>query len=126
MGLKKFLKPKIEKFVFFLILMGGINYISISVTNIPKGGDILAGLPLAFYPLKNAVLDTRGYSHMSFSFTNFAIDIVFWYVISCVAFFLYTKIISKKINNVGRNASLVSLAWFIREFLYNRFGLYEI
>ncbi|MCK4730783.1 MAG: hypothetical protein KAT28_05690 [Candidatus Aenigmarchaeota archaeon] len=95
MDWKEFFKLTIGKIILFLVLMVGINYTIISETYPPDGSDILAGVPLAFYPIKNSVLDSIDIPHITFSYENFIIDILFWYGVSGILFFLYNKFISK-------------------------------
>jgi len=91
MNWKEFLKPTIGKMILFLILMGGLNYWIISTTFI-LDARVLVGLPLAFYPIGGFMIweDAPPPPRVEFSWSNFAIDVAFWYVVSCglVAFYL--------------------------------------
>ena len=84
MGWKTFFKPTIVKVAIFLLLMGGLNYLIISSTRI-FDARILVGLPLGFWPIGGFMV-APGMPEpptIEFSWVNFIIDIIFWYLISC-------------------------------------------
>ena len=93
MDWKKFLKPTVVKIILFLILMGGLNCLVISTTHI-LDARILTGLPLGFYPIGGFMLweDHPPPPTVEFSWTNFVIDMVFWYLVSCGTVALYHKL----------------------------------
>ena len=97
MNWKEFLKPDWIKIVIFVILMGGLNYFIISTTEI-LDARILVGLPLGFWPKGSFYVQSGGPipPTVEFSSINFIIDIIFWYLISCVIVFVYRK--TKKKN----------------------------
>ena len=96
MNWKEFIKPTIGKVVIFLVLMGGLNYLHISTTYVCDA-TILVGLPLGFYPIGSfwAALGAPPPPTVEFSWGNFSIDVIFWYIVSCGVVALYYKI-SKK------------------------------
>ncbi len=92
MGWKTFLRPTIGKVVLFLLLMGGLNYLIISSTHI-LDARILVGIPLGFWPVGSFMAAaTTSPPSVEFSWTNFVIDVIFWYLISCGIVTLYHKI----------------------------------
>jgi len=96
--IKEFLMPTFWKIILFLILMVGLNCWIIFSTHI-LDARILVGLPLPFYPIGSFMI----WSNMppppivEFSWINFVIDIIFWYVVSCLIVFIYSKFKSRKI-----------------------------
>ena len=93
MKLKEFFKPSISKIILFILLMGVLNYIIISST-IVFYGKILVGFPLGFWPVEGFILLSNNTipSIVKFSWLNFIIDMIFWYVISCEIIELFKKI----------------------------------
>ena len=90
MDWKKFLKPDWRKILFFIITMGGLNYLWIS-GNYVLDARILFGLPLGFYP-KGGFMGHPGYPPpptVEFSWLNFFIDVIFWYLIACLIYYGY-------------------------------------
>ncbi len=85
MGWKEFFKPTLGKVILFIILMGGLNYQIISSTHVLDGMS-LAGAPFGFYPVGGyfVQIGQPPPPSLEFSYANFAVDIVFWYLISCV------------------------------------------
>ena len=95
MGCKEFFKPTIGKVILFLILMGGLNYLIISTTYV-SDARIVIGSPLGFWPIGSFYLQSGDIPPIvEFSWVNFIIDIIFWYLISCGIVSLY-RIIRKK------------------------------
>ena len=95
---KEFLKPTVGKIVVFLILMGGLNFLIISTTIIADAR-ILVGLPLGFYPMGSFFCQPNTAClppPVEFSWVNLIIDIVCWYLVSCVIIWIYSKIKKKK------------------------------
>lgn len=84
MNWKEFMRPAIGKMILFLILMGGLNYWIISTTFI-LDARVLVGLPLGFYPVGGFMMweDAPPPPTVEFSWTNFIVDVVFWYLVSC-------------------------------------------
>ncbi len=76
--------------------MGGLNYLIISSTHV-LDARILVGLPLGFWPIGSFMILPNAPTPptVEFSWTNFVIDIVFWYIISCGVVALYYKIRKK-------------------------------
>ena len=96
MAFKDFIKPSVWKIIIFIVLMGGINYYLISTMFI-LDARILVGVPLGFYPIGSFFLYSgQTPPVVEFSYLNFIIDLIFWYLISCLIIFTYTKIRSKK------------------------------
>ncbi len=93
MDLKEFLKPTAKKAIIFLASMGGLNYFWISGSGV-YDGMILFGLPLGFWPKGSfmATYNIRPPPHVGFSVMNFSIDIIFWYLISCLIISAYNKL----------------------------------
>ncbi len=92
MDLKEFLKPAVGKVILFLVSMGGLNYFWISGSGI-YDGMALFGLPLGFWPKGSfmASYDIQPPPRLEFSVMNFSIDIIFWYLISCLIISAYDK-----------------------------------
>lgn len=99
MDWKEFFKPSVGKVILFLILIGGLNYF---VVPIFFGGvsdaRILVGVPLGFYPVGS--FSCVGISPcnppvVEFSYVNFIIDLIFWYLISCLFVAWYKVAVSK-------------------------------
>jgi len=96
MNLKDFFKPTLGKVIIFLILMVGLNYWIISSTFV-SDARILIGLPLGFFPIGSSMIffDNITPPTVTFSWINLILDIIFWYLISCLIIGLYKKIIHK-------------------------------
>jgi hypothetical protein len=95
---KKFLKPTIGKIILFLILMGGINAFLILNISI-QDARILVGIPLGFYPIGSFYCQPNTACvppPVEFSWVNFIIDSVVWYLISCITIWIYAKLKKKK------------------------------
>ena len=92
---KEFLKPTVKKIILFAILMGGLNYLIISTT-VVVDARILVGIPLGFWPIGSFMRwpNAPAPPTVGFSLINFIIDIIFWYVLSCLIIWIYDK--SKK------------------------------
>ena len=92
MNWKDFFKPTTGKVVLFLILMIVLNYYLIS-TIVVADAVILVGTPLGFYPVGSmqCLSPSDCPSGPEFSYVNLIIDIVFWYVVSCIIVFIYKK-----------------------------------
>src|SRR5512136_442919 len=92
----KFLKPDWRKLFLFALLMGGLNYWWISGSNV-LDARVLFGLPLPFYPKGGFNLNFGGTPPtVKFSWLNFIIDIVFWYLVACIVFYSYEIIKNKR------------------------------
>ena len=94
MDWKKFLKPNFWKVLFFIILMGGINYWWISGNNVVDARELF-GLPLGFYPKGSFMGESPGYPPpptVEFSLLHFFIDIIFWYLIACLIYSFYDRL----------------------------------
>ena len=94
MKLKEFFKPSISKIILFILLMGVLNYIIISST-IVFDARILVGFPLGFWPVGSFMVwlaNTQILPIVEFSWLNFIIDMIFWYIISCGIIELFKKI----------------------------------
>ena len=93
MGWRDFLKPTILKIVIFLLTMGGLNYLIISTTYVIDAR-ILVGLPLGFWPVgsQKAWPNMPTPPSVEFSWTNFIVDAIFWYLFSCIVVFFYEKV----------------------------------
>jgi len=89
MGLKQFLKPNWEKIVLILILFGIGIVISILSNACIGCYDTILGFPLSFYVKKGWPPSEIGKT--TFSIPNLIIDIVFWYVLSCLIVWIYKK-----------------------------------
>jgi hypothetical protein len=86
MDLKEFFKPTLVKIIIFIILMAGLNYWIISNTHV-MDARILVGAPLGFYPIGSFMIwDSTAPPPPSveFSYVNLIIDLIFWYIISCL------------------------------------------
>ena len=92
MDWKNFFKPTIAKIIIFLLLMGGLNYWIISSTYV-LDARILVGIPLGFWPVGSFMArpNVPAPPIVEFSWINFIIDVVFWYLISCGVIALYHK-----------------------------------
>ncbi len=89
MDIKGFLRPTLGKVGLFAILMGGLNYLWISGTYV-EDTRILVGLPLGFWPVGSfGWIPVESSPTVEFSAMNFGIDIMFWYLISCIILFAY-------------------------------------
>ena len=91
MDWKKCLKPNFWKILFFIILMGGINFWWISGNNAMDASELF-GLPLGFYPKGSFMGEPLGYPSpptVEFSLLHFFIDIIFWYLIACIIYYFY-------------------------------------
>ncbi|MCX6815981.1 MAG: hypothetical protein NT120_03970 [Candidatus Aenigmarchaeota archaeon] len=91
-----FLKPTKGKIILFLVLVFVLNYFIISFVPVAQTGLVLAGIPLGFWlvggsGLGNLKLDAS----VNFSPTNFVVDLIFWYFVSCVIAEMYQKIRKK-------------------------------
>lgn len=96
MNWKEFFKPTIGRIFLFLILMAGINYYLISTTMI-FDGTALVGLPFGFWPV-GSIYARAGIPAplaVDFSWVNFMIDAVFWYIVSCLGFYAFSKVLNK-------------------------------
>lgn len=91
---QRFLKPDWRKIVIFLLLFLfiGLNKRSGACLYSEKGVlvycDSIVGLPLEF----NLITDYSTPINFPLLFT----DIIFWYLISCLTFWLYSKFINRK------------------------------
>ena len=96
MEIKTFFNPTLTKIIIFLLLMGGLNYLIISSTHV-LDARILVGSPLGFWPIGGFMIQTNGPNPpiVEFSWTNFIIDIIFWYLVSCGVVTIYHKIRKK-------------------------------
>ncbi|MEK6917988.1 MAG: hypothetical protein AABW51_03500 [Nanoarchaeota archaeon] len=112
MKFKEFIKPKLVKVVVFIIIGGYFTFFSNSIIEpscqsekiyIPEG--ILANLMLCphFYgnPLPARTNDPRTIDYVidNYGIPNYitiVIDILFWYIISCVVVELYYLLRNKK------------------------------
>ncbi len=95
MDWKRFLKPDWRKILLFIITMGGINYWWISGNTILDARELF-GLPLGFYPKGSFMSEPPGYPPpptVEFSWLNFFIDIIFWYLIACIIYYFYDRLI---------------------------------
>ncbi len=86
--MKEFLKPTIVKVILFFILIIISTWFS---SNLTYG---YGGWPLYFWPIKSFVSTGFEMSEVAppFSVLNFFVDIIFWYLISCLIIFIYNKI----------------------------------
>jgi hypothetical protein len=94
MGIKEFIKPTIGKIVLFVLLMVGITFYLI-MTNIIYDTMILVGFPLNFYPVGSVRILPDGSpltQIVEFSYLNFILNLIFWYLISCLIVYTYNKI----------------------------------
>lgn len=93
MKCKQFLKPDWRKLLFFIITMGGINYWWISGNQICDARELF-GLPLGFYPKGSFMGQPPGYPPspvVEFSWLNFIIDVIFWYLVACLIYYGYDR-----------------------------------
>ena len=95
MDWKAFFKPTITKIILFLLLMGGLNYWIISSTHI-LDARILVGIPLGFWPIGSFMArpNSPPPPTVEFSWINFIVDVVFWYLVSCGVITLYQKVVT--------------------------------
>ena len=90
MDWKEFFKPTKGKIILFVILFVVIILISVKLNFvIYKPGERGVGLPLI---LSYNKISELGEGYWDFSFLNFTIDIIFWYLTSCLFVFLFRKI----------------------------------
>jgi len=96
MDWKEFIKPDRRKLVLFCITFCGINYFCISTNNVLDARELF-GLPLPFYP-KGSFFLGFGESPptVEFSWFNFILDIIFWYLIASIVFYFYNNIRNKE------------------------------
>lgn len=83
MTLINFLKPTIGKIILLLLLMGGINGFIIGNTMI-LDAVVLVGVPLGFWPKGSwyLPLGSPPPPEIGFSWLNFLLDAIFWYVVA--------------------------------------------
>ncbi len=83
--------------------MGGLNYWWIS-NSYSLDARILLGLPLPFYPKGGFNLNFGANPPIVvFSWLNFILDILFWYIVACIVFYSYDiiKVRRKTKNKLG-------------------------
>ena len=94
MDWRNFLKPDWRKILFFIITMGGLNYWWISGNQVCDDR-LLFGLPFGFFP-KGSIFGENYPSlpipKVEFSWFNFFIDIIFWYLLACIIYYGYDSI----------------------------------
>ncbi len=90
MDWKEIFRPTISKIIIFLILMAGLIYSVLSDPG-PLDAVILSGLPFGFYPVGSWNVGFYTFEdgsiilpHVGFSYVNFGMDIIFWYLFSCI------------------------------------------
>ncbi len=90
MDIKQFFQPTYGKLLLFLILMGGLNYAYISVIGVTDAR-VLVGLPYGFWPMGSAMILPGRPSPptVEFSWINFILDMIFWYLASSVITAVY-------------------------------------
>jgi len=90
---KEFLKPDWRKILIFVVLMGVLNYLIISTTVI-LDARILVGIPFGFWPIGSFMMwpDATTPPTVEFSWINFIIDVIFWYLLSCLIIWTYYKV----------------------------------
>ncbi|MCX6776804.1 MAG: hypothetical protein NTY73_02440 [Candidatus Micrarchaeota archaeon] len=93
---KEFLMPDWRKVILFIITTIGVNYYIISTTVI-LDARILVGLPLGFWPVGSNFIRAGEQipPSVDFSFTNLIIDVIFWYLLSCIIVWTYDKLKKK-------------------------------
>ncbi|DAC71825.1 MAG TPA: hypothetical protein DSN98_08375 [Thermoplasmata archaeon] len=89
MTFKEFLKPDWRRLVVFACTMGGLNYLWISSNHILDARELF-GLPFGFYPKGSFMIwpNHPTPSPVDFSWGYFLVDILFWYLLSCMVFYL--------------------------------------
>lgn len=76
--------------------MGGINYLIIKTTVI-MDARILVGSPFGFWPIGSFFV-REGFPEppvVEFSWLYFILDIIFWYLVSCIVFAIINKLRKK-------------------------------
>lgn len=98
MNFKEFFKPTIEKiilflliFIFFTFLPTGFLKDGLSINPFPEINDL--GLPLSFYHQECSDL---GRCANVINYLNLVVDIIFWYLLSCLTILVSSKVKSKK------------------------------
>ena len=96
MNWRYFFKPHWSKILFFILTMGGLNYWIISTTH-SLDARVLVGLPLGFYPIGSFKEWYEGMKipTVEFSWLNFILNIVFWYLFACLIFYSIDYVIRK-------------------------------
>jgi len=96
--LKEFLKPTLGKIILLVIftIMSSLPvFHPITKDMCPMYPDafcteILIGLPMGFYAEGSGGFSGRGFVNLRYEFL--IIDILFWYLISCLIFWVYKKV----------------------------------
>jgi len=92
MNWKEFLKPSIKKIAIFLLLFIAISFIIYFFVYTPW---IIADFTYTLAPFGIPLTIWSDFLISGFSWINFIIDIVFWYLVSCLIVFAFQKL-SKK------------------------------
>jgi len=91
-AVKEFFKPDWKKIILVFILLTGIVIIIPIFYSCLGCYNTAIGLPLFFYEQINWPLSER---KTNFSISNFGIDIIFWYLFSCLIVWIYNKVKKK-------------------------------
>jgi len=98
MNWKEFLKPDWRKIVVFVILFILSSFISAYFNTIYSAigfcSSIKAGFPLAFNTEISGI--ECGGDSSNFDIFSFILDIIFWYLLSCLIVWIYDKFRKKK------------------------------
>lgn len=92
MNWKEFLKPDWRKILLFVILSILLSAIPNFVIEIPVFCGLSFGIPLPFYCSLILPFDFNG----GFVITNLFVDIIFWYLLSCLIVWIYGKLKKEK------------------------------
>lgn len=97
-SLKQFLKPSWGKIIIFIVLAGVCLVFYKTYPRLISGSEtihIILGYPLKYieysYGAFDLILDV-----VRVNYLNLAIDLIFWYLASCLVIFAWDKIKNKK------------------------------
>jgi hypothetical protein len=84
----KFIKPTLPKFITTSLLFGVFAAISPSLYSYIILDAHVRGLPMPFALIKDDCISGLVECSSTFFWWNFTIDLVFWYLVACILFYL--------------------------------------